>query len=885
MNNVNPNDPSLTAGKVMLRADKRPRPIVLRMNLGDCLQVNFQNLLAEVPSLGGGGGIPFNPANLKTNPDPDHANSLQSQPATRLAGVHVMGMEPKQTIGDDGSWVGANPNDLAAPNEKKTYRFCAAGEGAFLLYSTGANLGYQDVFGGQLMQGLFGSVMVEPASAEWYRSQVTRADLDLATYKAGALPANMQLAPKGNPQTTFASGGKTFRVWTLTRTGRGGFSIDVTQTNLGGDPVNQEGLLRTRDFHPILNYQATYPNGKPILAMLDQNLNIAHTDLTAIITGPNAGLFPANSQDPAFTPNPTYPDRLQPFREFAIHYHDDPVATQAFPEFQALQTPECQASNTCGVTFALQAARDFFAINYGLASIGPEVWANRIKVGPMSQCATCKFEEFFLSSWAVSDPAMTVDFPANSGKKATKALYPDDPSNVYHSYLADHVQFRILHAGTNITHVHHQHAHQWLHRPNSDESDYRDSQMLSPGGAYSLDMGYFGSGNLNQTVGDAIFHCHFYPHFAQGMWAMWRVHDVFESGTKLDGGGVPVLDWNRALPDGEIPNGTPIPAVVPMPTLPMAPIPINTRICPVYGATDYVQFSANDCPAAPPNTSPVGYRGLVSKNDIDDPSLKEKNPGFPFYVPGVAGQRPPHPPPFRFLPPEEDASGNQVVISGKKQYLDGGLPRSQFLQEQGTLYEQHNAWDFSRDNDKLLAVEVDEEGTSVEKVAMAAHSVRKHPTFKPNGQPGDFILNGQPPKPGAPFADPAVDIFGAAITNSDCQKKEPGCIRYKGADIQINAVLNKKGWHYPQQRILSLWGDVKANIEGTRRPEPLFFRANSEKVVEYWLTNLVPAYYELDDFQVTHADRHHRAAHSPGEIRCDLVRRRRQWIQLRRRYL
>ena len=65
----------------------------------------------------------------------------------------------------------------------------------------------------------------------------------------------------------------------------------------------------------------------------------------------------------------------------------------------------------------------------------------------------------------------------------------DDPSNVYHSYMGDHVVFRILHAGANITHVHHQHAHQWLHSPNSDESDYRDSQMLSPGGAYTLDQG------------------------------------------------------------------------------------------------------------------------------------------------------------------------------------------------------------------------------------------------------------------------------------------------------------------------------------------------------------------------------------------------------------
>src|SRR5687767_15269946 len=45
-------DPSkgLVAGNVQLRPGKRPRPIALRMNVGDCLQVNFTNLLAPDPA-------------------------------------------------------------------------------------------------------------------------------------------------------------------------------------------------------------------------------------------------------------------------------------------------------------------------------------------------------------------------------------------------------------------------------------------------------------------------------------------------------------------------------------------------------------------------------------------------------------------------------------------------------------------------------------------------------------------------------------------------------------------------------------------------------------------------------------------------------------------
>ena len=251
----------------------------------------------------------------------------------------------------------------------------------------------------------------------------------------------------------------------------------------------------------------------------------------------------------------------------------------------------------------------------------PEVWANRIKVGPMHDCATCRFEEFFLSSWAVGDPAMVVDIPANGSirrrtpparTKATKALYPDDPSNVYHSYMGDHVKFHILHAGTNISHVHHLHAHQWLHSPNDDKSSYRDSQMISPGASFTLDHTYSGSGNKNKTVGDAIFHCHFYPHFAQGMWSLWRVHDVFEGGTTLDADQRPVLGFNRVLPDGEIAAGTPIPAVVPMPTIPMAPLGARVQIVSVD-----VPGSPTRAASAPTSTWPTP----TSRTAPDSPSL------------------------------------------------------------------------------------------------------------------------------------------------------------------------------------------------------------------------------------------------------------------------
>ena len=469
-----------------------------------------------------------------------------------------------------------------------------------------------------------------------------------------------------------------------------------------------------------------------------------------------------------------------------------------------------------------------------MAGIGPPIWANRLGVGPMEKCATCKYEEFFLSSWPNGDPAMVVDFPANAvdgsneivlGPKATKAYYPDDPSNVYHSYVGDHAIHRILHAGANITHVHHQHAHQWLHSPNSDKSHYRDSQMISPGAAYTLEYVFNGSGNKNQTPGDSIFHCHFYPHFAEGMWALWRVHDTFEPGTVLDGDGRPLSGedvWNRALPDGEIATGTPTPAIVPLPTIPMAPLPARVQVVAAK---------------SPKDDATVGQVVQVNEDDL----AAGKNPGYPFFIPGVAGQRAPHPP-LDFAPDLDENGVQKVDGDGTPLLLDGGLPRHLVLNDRSANSTRSTTAGTSpRTTSDPVAIELPEGGTPTELAAMAANATRTHASFTPDGTPGPFVLNGMPPARGAPFADPGVDLEGNPINNVR---------RYKAADFELDVVFNKKGWHFPQQRITSLWGDVEATRNGERAPEPLFFRANSDEIVEYWLANLVPNYYELDDFQV-----------------------------------
>jgi hypothetical protein len=399
-----------------------------------------------------------------------------------------------------------------------------------------------------------------------------------------------------------------------------------------------------------------------------------HSEINAIVAYKNGSgnfanfppsTYPLESKSKQ---NPSVPNRLEAFRDFASIWHDETAAVQAFPAFFSRATDPATGLDTNPIAHALHGVRDSFMINYGSGGIGSEIIANRLGVGPMYDCLGCAYEEFFLTSFTVGDPAMIVDVPANAGlencgpdldagecaamgRKANEAFYPDDPANVHHSYTGDKAKLRNVHAGPKEQHIFHLHNHQWLFNANDDNSNYLDAQGVGPGSSYTFEINYGGSGNRNKTSGDAIFHCHFYPHFAQGMWYHWRHHDVLETGTYLEvsggspaapafhtarwglrhgtpalhpgGSGIPAGARVRSLPDGEILVGTPIPAVVPIPGKPLPPVP---------GEVVVVEWDVDD------DDSGDSSQARVIERDV--------NPGFPFWVAGiedVVGQRPPTP--------------------------------------------------------------------------------------------------------------------------------------------------------------------------------------------------------------------------------------------------
>lgn len=192
---------------------------------------------------------------------------------------------------------------------------------------------------------------------------------------------------------------------------------------------------------------------------------------------------------------------------------------------------------------------------------------------PINRCPDCVGEETWLSSWPYGDPALVKLasglgpwypawhplFPGNGGQQNPgRQVDPEDcgiptgcyTANVIHAYVHDATKVRFLHAGPKETHVFHMHAHQWLSDPqdvgdsgytpgqpglggvnaNKPQATTIDSQTYGPGEAFTNDV-LFGAGSKPGTVGDTIFHCHLYPHFAEGFWALWRVHDALEDGT------------------------------------------------------------------------------------------------------------------------------------------------------------------------------------------------------------------------------------------------------------------------------------------------------------------------------------------------------------------
>ena len=84
-------------------------------------------------------------------------------------------------------------------------------------------------------------------------------------------------------------------------------------------------------------------------------------------------------------------------------------------------------------------------------------------------------------------------------------------------------------------------------RERQNVSPRNDVQSIGPGDSRELDI-EGGAGGEQKTIGDSIFHCHLYPHFAQGFWGHLRIYDRLRDGTQKLPDGSP-LESLKELPD------------------------------------------------------------------------------------------------------------------------------------------------------------------------------------------------------------------------------------------------------------------------------------------------------------------------------------------------
>lgn len=896
----------LQAGEVRLRDCKRPRPLTLRANVGDVLRIRLVNYLR--PDAPG-----FSQSFCRGRPDAaaqagsiDHLRSVVSRgtEAETSHGEAACGFDDAARAPEadpqGGDWPAARtlsfaiqglnavpvPPAVAVDDACRGLRAISPGEtvhcayeidreGPYFLSSNAAPSGGEGA-GGSITHGLFGAVIAEQRHTRWYRSQVSSRAFDSAWHPAGE--ADKPHARKG----------------------------------------------------PI-DYEAKAQSGVPILNMLQaspdpQAFTLVHSDLNAIVWRA-AGEHPA--PDGGMLPEVN-------FREFSVFFHDE------------LKTFYARNFEELGMFDQLAGVRDGFAINYGASGMGTMLLANRKRIGPAADCVECLYEEFFLTSWANGDPALLEHFG-------------DDPSNVHHSYLNDAVVFRNFHAGPKETHVFHLHAHQWFAGNDAGRGAYLDSQTVAPQQAFSYEIyrggldrhgaggtgkGWWdtlGAGNRNRTPGDSIFHCHLYPHFAQGMWSLWRVHDVLEDGSRRlpDGQAEPGLSLTEVAfgPDAPIRRrpgsvdpitgvrikpdpggehallGTPIPALVPLPDSP-APL----------------------LPSYPPGSLTLSeYHAAPASAPTEVATM----PGYPFYIAGAPGHRPPQAPmdiaiDTRSKAPLDGGLPRHRVADGGSRALSVGLPDGMALPPLTQSVDQRHTprertlqqlvakmlalGDMTAHFEQIGLTTLAANGTPLERAAMGFHHDGKvwredgadsrsaleladvfgaavsgraggydsPRTARPDrgGTPGEglFAVNGAPPKPGAPFADPCgmpddlrersgvgkgspdpfvagLDSLGKAAFSSD--PEVTGFRRYEVSAVQLDLVTNRAGWHDPQARINVLstrahaFKDDAAGARARRispiisgEEEPFFFRAMSGECIEFRHTNELPKELALDDFQV-----------------------------------
>ena len=160
------------------------------------------------------------------------------------------------------------------------------------------------------------------------------------------------------------------------------------------------------------------------------------------------------------------------------------------------------------------------------------------------------------------------DFPnpniVNEEQHHSSWAFGDPDTPVLKAYIGDPVRIRLVHLGPKETHVFHLHFYQWHHIPRNEKTPFIDAITVSPLTGYTI-IPLYGAGGRQGAPGDAIWHCHLYPHFHMGMWGIFRTFDLKHDGWPKDECGQPVQPDDNQDFSNTYPDGTEIESLIPLP--------------------------------------------------------------------------------------------------------------------------------------------------------------------------------------------------------------------------------------------------------------------------------------------------------------------------------
>jgi multicopper oxidase len=200
------------------------------------------------------------------------------------------------------------------------------------------------------------------------------------------------------------------------------------------------------------------------------------------------------------------------FREFVLLYHE--IGDE---DYRVLDAADKQLPQVDPTTSAYRPGSR--AINYR-----SEPFYNRLTLG--AEHAGHVDESLAYSSYSYGDPATPIE----------------------RTYVGEPVKERVVHAGSEVFHVHHVHGGsvRWRRQPGAGPtgfgggldkhpdvlpgpSERTDSQTIGPSETFDVDH-ECSAGGCQQSAGDYLIHCHIAHHYFAGMWGIWRVYNTLQGG-------------------------------------------------------------------------------------------------------------------------------------------------------------------------------------------------------------------------------------------------------------------------------------------------------------------------------------------------------------------